>query len=69
MNEDTLYEKVIQKLFREMGVIGGVSVPLGAGPKASGNNEEIYKDSNATDDEHRSNTNRKNSVQYVLKNN
>ena len=53
-----IYEKVLGKLLNEFstmsgGAVGGVSTPLGAGPKAGSRGEDIYKKSDATDKQYR----------------
>ena len=58
MNNE-IYELVINKLLSEFssmggGAVGGVSTPLGTGPKAGSRGENIYKSSKATDKKHRS---------------
>lgn len=58
MNNEQIYQLVLERLIEEAelnefstaGAIGGVATPLGAGP--SGRVE--YKDSDATDKQHRS---------------
>ena len=54
-----LYELVINRLLSEFssmgaGSVGGVSTPLGTGPKAGSKGENIYKSSTSTDKKHRS---------------
>ena len=70
-----IYELVINKLLSEFssmggGAVGGVSTPLGTGPKAGSRGENIYKSSKATDKKHRSKKkqNKVKSVQWYLKN-
>jgi len=71
-----IYELVISKLLSEFssmggGAVGGVSTPLGTGPKAGSKGENIYKSSKATDKKHRSKRKKKpkvRSVQWYLKN-
>ena len=74
---DEIYQKVVERLLSEFssmggGSVGGVSTPLGTGPKAGSRGENIYKDSTATDKEHRSKGKKKKtytrSVQWYLKN-
>ena len=74
---DEIYQKVFEKLLSEFssmggGAVGGVSTPLGTGPKAGAKGENIYKGSTATDKEHRSKGKKKKtytrSVQWYLKN-
>ena len=73
MNNE-IYELVINKLLSEFssmggGAVGGVSTPLGTGPKAGSKGENIYKSSNATDKKHRSKKKKikTRSVQWYLK--
>ena len=70
-----IYEKVLERLVREMSVAGavpGVITPLGSGPKAGSKGERIYKKQSSTDKKHRSKGKRKKtytrSVQWYLKN-
>ena len=70
-----IYSKVLEALVREfsgVGAIGGVSTPLGTGPKAGSGPGNIYKSSQATDKKHRSKGKSKKtytrSVQWYLKN-
>lgn len=74
---DYLYELVIKKLLSEFstmggGAVGGVSTPLGTGPKAGSSGENIYKSSKSTDKKHRSKGTKKKtntkSVQWYLQN-
>ena len=74
MNNE-IYELVINKLLSEFssmggGAVGGVSTPLGTGPKAGSRGENIYKSSKATDKKHRSKKKKTKtrSVQWYLKN-
>ena len=69
-----IYEKVIEELLKEFSTMGGgsvvgVSTPIGTGPKAGSRGEDIYKDSDSTDKEHRSKSpkTKQKSVQYYLK--
>tara|TARA_B100000963_G_scaffold341772_1_gene341860 strand:+ start:227 stop:1750 length:1524 start_codon:yes stop_codon:yes gene_type:complete len=71
-----IYQKVFERLLKEFstmsgGAVGGVSTPLGTGPKAGSRGEKIYKKSTATDKKHRSKGKKKKtytrSVQYYLK--
>ena len=67
-----IYDKVLEALVREMGIVGGVATPLGTGPKAGGQGENIYKSPDSTDKKHRSKGKSKKtytrSVQWYLKN-
>ena len=72
-----IYNKVIERLLQELngmagGAVGGVSTPLGAGPKAGSHGKDIYKKSTATDKKYRSKGKKKKtytrSVQWYLKN-
>ena len=70
-----IYSKVLEALVREfsgVGAIGGVSTPLGTGPKAGSGPGNIYKSSTSTDKKHRSKGKSKKtytrSVQWYLKN-
>ena len=74
---EEIYQKVFEKLLNEFssmggGAVGGVSTPLGTGPKAGAKGENIYKKSTATDKKHRSKGKKKKtytrSVQWYLKN-
>jgi len=76
MNQE-VYQKVLEKILNEFstmggGAVGGVSTPLGAGPKAGANGEDIYKKSSSTDKKHRSKGKKKKtytrSIQWYLKN-
>ena len=71
-----VYQKVFERLLSEFssmggGAVGGVSTPLGTGPKAGSRGEKIYKKSTATDKKHRSKGKKKKtytrSVQWYLK--
>ena len=58
MNKD-LYKKILEAIIDEAslmatGAVGGVSTPLGTGPKAGSRGENIYKSSKSTDKKHRS---------------
>lgn len=75
--EKNIYKKVLEKLINEFsamsgGAVGGVSTPLGTGPKAGSGPGNIYKSSQATDKKHRSKGKSKKtytqSVQWYLKN-
>lgn len=70
-----IYNKVLEALVKEfsgVGAIGGVSTPLGTGPKAGSGPGDIYKASDATDKKHRSKGKSKKtytkSVQWYLQN-
>jgi hypothetical protein len=74
---DEIYQKVVERLISEFssmggGAVGGVSTPLGTGPKAGAKGENIYKKSTANDKEHRSKSKKKKtytrSIQWYLKN-
>jgi hypothetical protein len=74
---DEVYQKVVERLLSEFssmggGAVGGVSTPLGSGPKAGAKGENIYKKSTANDKEHRSKGKKKKtytrSIQWYLKN-
>ena len=76
MNQE-VYQKVLEKILNEFstmggGAVGGVSTPLGAGPKAGANGEDIYKKSSSTDKKHRAKGKKKKtytrSIQWYLKN-
>lgn len=71
-----IYYKVVEALLNEFssmggGSVGGVSTPLGSGPKAGSKGENIYKSSKSTDKNHRSKGKKKKtytrSVQWYLK--
>jgi hypothetical protein len=69
-----IYSRVLEALVREFsgaGAVGGVSTPLGTGPKAGSRGVNIYKKSTATDKKHRSKGKKKKtytrSVQWYLK--
>ena len=71
-----IYYKVVEALLNEFssmggGSVGGVSTPLGSGPKAGSKGENIYKSSKSTDKKHRSKGKKKKtytrSVQWYLK--
>ena len=69
-----IYSRVLEALVREfsgVGAIGGVSTPLGTGPKAGSGPGNIYKSSKVTDKKHRSKGKKKKtytrSVQWYLK--
>lgn len=69
-----IYSRVLEALVREfsgVGAIGGVSTPLGTGPKAGSGPGNIYKSSKSTDKKHRSKGKKKKtrtkSVQWYLK--
>lgn len=73
---DEIYQKVVERLLSEFssmggGSVGGVSTPLGTGPKAGSRGENIYKKPTATDKKHRSKGKKKKtytrSVQWYLK--
>ena len=74
---NNVYYKVVEALLNEFssmggGSVGGVSTPLGSGPKAGSKGENIYKSSKSTDKKHRSKGKKKKSytksVQWYLKN-
>lgn len=73
MNEDIIYEKVLEKIIQEFSAAGAVAVavtPLGTGPKAGSNSEDIYKSQKSSDKKYRKNKkNQQKSVQWHLKNN
>lgn len=73
MNEDLLYEKVLERIIQEfngVAAIAGVTTPVGTGPDAGKQGENIYKDSKSSDDVYRKNSKSKQkSVQWYLKNN
>lgn len=69
-----IYSRVLEALVREfsgVGAIGGVSTPLGTGPKAGSGPGNIYKSSKSTDKKYRSKGKKKKtrtkSVQWYLK--
>lgn len=70
-----IYERVLEELIKEFsamggGAVGGVTTPLGSGPKAGAGGGNIYKSSKSTDKKHRSKGTKKKtttkSVQYYI---